>query len=441
MLRSSPVALAISVHGVFFRATIFRVDERTYTRGSVLTDSLLFIYRCVSSGIAAAGDNRKDLTGEIEFMKVLHVVGSLNRAGVETWMVQVLRHVDRQKYRMDFVVHTAEPGAYDEEIKALGARVIPCLPRLQHGNPLRYALNFRRILREYGPYDCVHSHVHHTSGFVLMLAAMMHVPIRIAHSHCDTRTHDRSFPFLHRAYFLVMDALIRRFATAGIAGTEFAAASLFSDSWASDPRWKLQPYGIDLHPFTEDVNSAKMRAELGIPQGSFVVGHVGRFSEQKNHHFLVDIAERFSRVEPKAVFLLVGDGPLKPRIEDQVREKGLSKHFIFAGVRNDVPRMMKGAMDCFLFPSFFEGLPLVLMEAQVAGLPCVISDTIPEQASVVPELIRRLSLDEPAEVWANELQSIRSLVGQPRENTHSKMTDCSIEASVARLTQTYDSGM
>jgi glycosyltransferase involved in cell wall biosynthesis len=353
----------------------------------------------------------------------------------------MLHHTDRQKYSMDYLVHTTEPSDYDEEIKALGARVIPCLPRLKDRNPLRYALNFRRILREYGPYDCVHSHVHHSSGFVLMLAAMMRVPVRIAQSHADTRTHDRTFPFLHRAYFSVMDALIHRFATAGIACTEFAAASIFSESWASDPRWRLQPYGIDLHPFAEEVNSGKLRAELGIPQGSFVVGHVGRFSEQKNQRFLVDIAERFSRLEPKAVFLLIGDGPPKPGIEDLVRERGLGKHFIFAGVREDVPRLMKGAMDCFLFPSLFEGLPLVLLEAQAAGLPCVISDTIPQQASIVTDLVRRLSLGEPAEVWANELHSIRSLAGQPRGNTLSKLTDYSIEASVARLTQLYDSCM
>ena len=140
-------------------------------------------------------------------MKILHVIGGLNRAGAETWMVQVLHNIDRKKYRMDFVVHTAEPGEFDEEIQALGARVIPCLPRLQHGNPLRYALNFRRILREYGPYDCVHSHVHHTSGFVLMLAAMMRVTMRIAHSHSDTRTLDRKAPFFVRLYYIVMNTL------------------------------------------------------------------------------------------------------------------------------------------------------------------------------------------------------------------------------------------
>ena len=372
-------------------------------------------------------------------MKILHVIGTLNRAGSETWLTQILHNIDRQKYSMHYLVHTAEPGDYDEEIKALGSRVIRCLPRLKDGNPLQYALNFRRILREYGPYDCVHSHIHHTSGFILMLAAIMRIPVRIAHSHCDTRTLDRKSPFLIRMYYATMNALIRRFATTGIACSESAAPSLFSDSWASDPRWRVQTYGIDLHPFTEVVNSASLRAELGISPDSFVIGHVGRIENQKNHRFIVDIAERFCRMEPRAVFLLVGAGSLKSDIENRVRNLGLAEHFIFAGVRRDVPRLMKGAMDCFLFPSLFEGLGLVLLEAQAAGLICVISDRLPDEASVVTKLVRRISLEEPAEVWASELLRIRSRPRQPRMDTLSKLQDNSIEASVSRLTHIYDS--
>jgi glycosyltransferase involved in cell wall biosynthesis len=372
-------------------------------------------------------------------MKILHVIGTLNRAGAETWLTQILHNIDRQKYGMHYLVHTADPGDYDEEITALGSRVIRCLPRLKHGNPLQYALNFRRILREYGPYDCVHSHIHHTSGFILMLAAIMRIPVRIAHSHCDTRTLDRKSPFLIRMYYATMNVLIRCFATQGIAVSKNAGPSLFSASWASDPRWQVCGLGIDLHPFGEEIDSGRLRAELGIPGDSFVIGHVGRIDNQKNHRFIVDIAEHFCRMEPRAVFLLVGDGSLTSEIENRVRNLGLGDHFIFAGVRRDVPRLMKGAMDCFLFPSLFEGLGLVLLEAQAAGLTCVISDKLPDEASVIPELVRRISLEEPAEVWAGELLRIRSLPRQPRADTLSRMLDCSIEASVSRLTQIYDS--
>ncbi len=123
-------------------------------------------------------------------MRILHVLGKLDRGGVETWLVQVLRHVDRQKYQMDFLVHSASPGAYDEEVRALGSRIIPCLG---HSNPAMYARNFRRVLREYGPYDVVHSHVHHYSGYVLMLRRSCAVyPCGIAHSHNGHATQQKT---------------------------------------------------------------------------------------------------------------------------------------------------------------------------------------------------------------------------------------------------------
>jgi glycosyltransferase involved in cell wall biosynthesis len=374
-------------------------------------------------------------------VKILQVVGSLDRGGVETWLMQILRHIDRQKYSMDFLVHTTKPGALDKQAMEFGARIIPCLPRLSDGKPLLYARNFRRILRECGPYDCVHSHIHHSSGYVLMLAAMMGIPVRIAHSHNDTRAADKTYSLPRRVYSSAMDALIRRFATLGIAVSRSAAPSLFSESWTSDSRWRLCSLGIDLHPFTMAIDSQTLRAELGIAQNSFVIGNVGRFAEQKNHRFLVEIADRLSRMEPKAIFMLVGDGPLKPEIEALVRRRGLSANFIFMGVRQDVQRLMMGAMDCFLFPSSYEGLGLVLWEAQAAGLTCVISEMIPEEATLATTLVRRLSLDAPPEAWARELQRIHSIAGKSRAPMPSKLSACTIQASAASLTRIYDASL
>ena len=369
-------------------------------------------------------------------MRILQVVGGLNRGGAETWLVQILGHIDRDRFHWDFLVHTTEPGAYDEEVKALGARVIPCL---KPSNWIQYALNFRRILREYGPYDCVHSHVHHFSGYVLLLAAIMRIPMRIVHSHLDTRAIDQGAAFLRRAYLSWMEILIRRFATAGIAVSDNAARSLFAESWISDPRFSLCPLGIDLRPFKQHVDPQQMRSELGIPPDAFVVGHVGRFVEQKDHRFLVEIAEHLCKLEPKAIFLLVGDGPLKPEIENLVRSRGLNERFVFTGVRRDVPRLMKGAMDCFLFPSLYEGLGLVLWEAQAAGLPCVISDSIPEEADIVKERVRRLSADAKAEDWAHELQHMRLVVGRSKDDIPLELQGNTIEASAAILTRSYGS--
>jgi glycosyltransferase involved in cell wall biosynthesis len=367
-------------------------------------------------------------------MRILHVVGALNRGGAETWLVQVLHHIDREKYQMDFLVHTAAPGAYDQDVKSLGSRVVVCAG---YPNPLRYAWSFVRILRQLGPYDCVHSHVHHFSGFVLMLAALSKVPIRIAQSHSDTRSVNARSSIVRKAYLALMAALIRLCSTGGIAVSQNAAAALFPASWSADPKWNIIPLGIDLAPFRGEVDPARIRRELGIPPDAIVVGHVGRFVAVKNHKFIVQIARHFCEDEPRAIFLLVGDGPLRPEIEEMVRAAGLSNRFVFTGLRSDVAAIMKGAMDCFLFPSLYEGFPLALVEAQAAGLPCVLSDAVSEEADLMPEQIWRLSLANPAKEWA---RAIKELVCSPRPHPTTPppaIFPNSIAASVSHLEAYY----
>jgi glycosyltransferase involved in cell wall biosynthesis len=181
-----------------------------------------------------------------------------------------------------------------------------------------------------------------------------------------------------------------------------------------------------------------VRAQLGIPQGSFVVGHAGRFCEQKNHRFLVEVAEQFLRTQPSAVFLLIGDGPLRPAIQDMVRSRGLAEHFFFAGSRADVPSLMMGAMDCFLFPSLYEGLGLVLWEAQAAGLECLVSANLPEEAEVIPARVTRLGLDEPAARWAQVLGAIAQRGGSRSRQVDRQMQTFSIQVSTGHLLGRYD---
>src|SRR5208283_1463389 len=145
-------------------------------------------------------------------VRILHVVGGMNRGGVETWLMHLLRHLDRQRFRMDFLVHTSQPCAYDNEIAAFGSRIIHCFP---HTKPWRYAPNLMRILREDGPYDVVHSHVHHFTGLLLFIARRAGVPVRIAHSHSDTSLSDNGAGPGRLAYLWLMKYLIRTNATGG----------------------------------------------------------------------------------------------------------------------------------------------------------------------------------------------------------------------------------
>lgn len=339
-------------------------------------------------------------------MRILHVVGGLNRGGAETGLMHLLRHIDRKKYPMDFLVNTEKPCHYDDEAKSLGARIIPCLTP---ANPLQYAYNFHRILRKYGPYKCIHSHVHQFSGFILALAAAEGIPVRIVHSRTDTRILDDASSLTRRAYIRLMERLIRRFATCGIAVSHKAAESLFPKGWEGKDNWTVFPSGIDFGPFEGTADPLKVRGELAIPLDAHVIGHVGRFVNVKNHNFIVDIAESLLQRDSKALFLLVGDGPLRPEIEHLVHSRGLWDHFVFAGIRTDIPRILKSAMDCFVLPSIYEGLPMSLLEAQAAGLHCVVSDTVSSEGNIGDIAVSQVSLSQPPEMWADCLQKAMSL--------------------------------
>jgi glycosyltransferase involved in cell wall biosynthesis len=319
----------------------------------------------------------------------------MDYGGVETWLMHVWRHIDRTKFQFDFCYTKPQPGAYAPQIEALGGRMVAC--RLNQRNPFGFARRFRALLRK-GQYGVVHSHVHHFSGFVIRLAHRAGVPMRIAHCH-STSDGKESGPS-RSLYHALMKHWIRKYATHGLAASRDAAVSLFGLNWQSDPRFRVLSCGIDLEPFRQDVCRQAVRQELGIPLNAPVVGHVGSFRPPKNHAFLLQIAAEVLKLRPDVRFLLVGDGPLRPQIEARARDLGIEKNVIFAGARSDVPCLMLGAMDVFILPSLWEGLPVSLLEAQAAGLRCVSSDAVPPEAAVVPDVVRYVRLSAGAGEWA-----------------------------------------
>ncbi|BAZ00598.1 group 1 glycosyl transferase [Tolypothrix tenuis PCC 7101] len=371
-------------------------------------------------------------------IRILHVIGGMVRGGIETWLMHILRHIDRDRFQMDFLVHTTDPCAYDDEIRRLGSQIIPC--PLQPWRPWDYAANFRQILREFGPYDIVHSHLHHFSGYTLRLARLSGVPICIAHSHNDISAEHAKSGLYRRWYCSVMKSWIAENATLGLGCSRKAVADLFGSQWQADPRWQLLYYGIDLEPFQNPVDPVAVRSEFNIPADAFVIGHVGRFHPQKNHQFLIEIAAQVARREPKMYLLLLGEGYLQPEILRQVLQMGLGDRVIFAGSRSDIPRLMLGAMDVFLLPSLHEGLPLVLLEAQAAELPCIISDDITQEVDIIQPLIHRLSILQSASEWAETLLAQRKAVFNIT-SYHAleliKQSPLSIETSVQNLQRMY----
>ncbi len=372
-------------------------------------------------------------------MRILQVVGTMDRAGAETWLMHVLRNIDRERFQVDFLVHSDAAGDYDDEIRALGSKVIPCL---SPSKPWLYARNFRRILRQHGPYDVVHSHVHHFSGYLLWLASQYGVKNRVVHSHSDTSLTEANAGVARRLYLNTARTLLEKYATTGLAASKEAAVALFGPNWESNPRWRILHCSIDLSPFERQIDSVALRKEIGIPDDAFVMGHVGRFQAMKNHAFLVEVLQEVRNRNSNAHLLLVGDGPLRSEIEAKVKQLDLSKYVHFVGVQKDIPQFMMGAMDVFVMPSIFEGLPMVGIEMQAAGLPFVLSDAISDELDIIPELSCRLSLDQTVEEWADSILQIEKnqpTISQQKILSIVKNSSFNIRESIKDLEEIYGS--
>lgn len=369
--------------------------------------------------------------------KVLHIVGTLNHGGVESWLKQVVECIDRSSFQLDFLSFTQKECSYDADVRALGAKVIACPPP---SHPLAFARGFARVLNEHGPYDVVHSHIHFCSGFVLWLAHRAGVPMRIVHSHSDTRSEDSELGMPRRAYTAVSKWLIGRYATKHLAASKLAARALFGEDWEQRSGARLLYCGIDLSQFRQAVDRTQVRKGLGLPDGAVVLGHVGRLVKVKNHSLVLEVAQRLVSRRSDVFILLVGEGPMRPEIEAGLRSRGLESNVLLLGSRRDVPRLMLAAMDVFVFPSHCEGLGLAVVEAQAAGLPCVISSAIPQEVEVVPQMIKRLSVSDPVDAWADAIEESALRGRRLSQSEALAIVECShfnITASVRELERVY----
>jgi glycosyltransferase involved in cell wall biosynthesis len=364
-------------------------------------------------------------------IRVLQVVGGLNRGGSETWLKNLARAIDRERFAFDFLVHSTGPFDYEDELRSLGANLLYA-PRGRA--PWTYASKLHEVLRRHGPYDAVHSHVYLFSGVVLAVAKAAGVPKRIVHAH----TARAELAFGRRAYAQLALALVRRYATHGLAVSDAAAAAFFGSKWRRDHRWQLAHCGIDLEAFRGLDTRAAVLAEFGIPRDAFVVGHVGRFVREKNHEFIIEILRAASARRSVVHALMIGDGPLRAGIERQVEAFGLTKSVTFCGARADVPRLLS-ALDAFVFPSLFEGLPLSVVEAQAAGVPVVMSDRITHEVRAIPDLVRTLSLEAGPDAWASAILEGCSAGHTVRANALSTLasTDFDIRDSARTLARLY----
>lgn len=357
-------------------------------------------------------------------IRVLHMIAALEMGGSQALVMNLYRNIDRQQIQFDFVLDHPERDDYAAEVKALGGRIFT-MPGF-HGNVGEIRRAWDEFFTQHPEYRVLHSHVRSYASLYLPIAKK-HGVKTIIHSHSTSNGSGISslvkaalqYPLRHQA-----DVLMSCTREAGI--------WLFGEKACGSDRFFLLPNAVDVEKFSYNESTRRdYRQKLGL-DGKLVIGHVGRFHEAKNHLFLLESFARLVAGRPDSVLLLVGDGALRPEIEEKIEELGLQAHVILTGNRGDVAELMQ-AMDLLAFPSKWEGLPVTVVEAQAAGLSCLISDQITRDVDLSP-LVRRLPIDDPAD-WTEAMAE-----PAPRQDVCQSIVDAGFEIgeSVKRLSGLYE---
>jgi glycosyltransferase involved in cell wall biosynthesis len=328
-------------------------------------------------------------------LRILHVVVNMNRGGAETLIMNLYRNIDRSKVQFDFL--TCKEGVFDSEIIEMGGKVhkIPYISDVGHFN---YLNELKKFFLSNNQYKIVHSHMDKISGLVLVTARKAGIPVRISHSH-STRSEGG---FSVKCYKWYAGKFLLPNATDLLACSNKAAKWLFRNS---AKQVLILKNGIECERFRFSPNIRnKVREKLKITDDCLVIGHVGRFSHPKNHQFLIEIFNEVIKVRQDSKLILVGDGPLLSHVKNKVTEYNLTDKVEFLGVRGDVDQLLQ-AFDLFLFPSLYEGLPVTLIEAQGAGLPCLIADSITQEVDMGLNLVEFFPLSNK-EVWIEKIKNI-----------------------------------
>jgi len=338
---------------------------------------------------------------KVKPFRILHVVGGMDRGGAETMIMNLYRKVDRTKIQFDFLYMKPGQHHYDQEIRDLGGRILYINPPRKVG-VIRHIYEIVSTIRKYGPFIAVHAHTLFHSGIVMCAAFLAGVGKRICHSHNTSDV--GADKLLRKMYFNIMKTMIKIFATHMIACGRDAGAYLFGKRAVESGEVVVFPNAIDLKKYeilTYD-DALRLRQSLGLPEEATIIGHVGRFAEQKNHKFFIPLMEYVKVNSLNICLVLVGDGELRSSIQKLVEEKGLNKYIKFLGIREDIPELMN-MFDVFVMPSLYEGLPVTLIEAQAAGTPCIISDNITREVDMGLNLVEFVSLDSPVETWIDKI--------------------------------------
>lgn len=357
-------------------------------------------------------------------IRVLEVCQRMEAAGVQSFLMNMYRNIDKEKVQMDFLVHYKEHQFFDNEIERMGGKIYRLSVR-ENYNLIKYWFDLRKLFREHPEYHIIHGHMDTLGVVYLKCAKKMGVPIRIAHAHNDSVQNGIKKPFR-----LFMIRLYKKYANCLMACSYNAGKFMFGDC-----NFHVMNNAIDISKYGyNEKMRAKKREELGLTD-NFVIGNVGRFHVQKNQLFLIDVLKQLISFDQTAKLLLIGSGEMEAEIEDKIEKEGVKKHVMILKNRADVNYLYQ-AMDMFVLPSLYEGLPVSGIEAQASGLPCVFSSSVTSKADITGN-VNFISLDKEALEWAKAIKNIHKTFERKIVDEKIKMAGYDAKEEAEKLQNFY----
>lgn len=357
--------------------------------------------------------------------RVLHIVGKMDRAGAETMLMNLYRHIDHSKIQFDFITFTNEAGDYDPEIRELGGRVIPILAN----NPIERMLKLQRFLRQHPEYKIVHAHMLLSNAFHLLAAKGAGVKHRISHSHNTSNGQSNTVKKIYEKWALITN---RTVATYKIACGKLAAKYLFGTT----KDILLLPNAVDMQKMIEVADNSRNYISRKFNDSNLKIIQVGRLSTVKNHQFSLKIAEELKNRKIDFTLYFVGEGPLKDKLKQQVNTVSLENNVKFLGMRTDITELMASA-DYMIMPSLHEGFPVVLVESQTVGLTALVSDQVSTEVDLGLGLVDFIAIDSATD-WVDRLLSDRpSLCDDSDRMTVMKSSGFDAPTNAQQLMQVY----
>lgn len=324
--------------------------------------------------------------------RILHIVSSMNRGGIENAIMNYYRHIDRDRIQFDFLLEKQAKGEFEDEIIALGGRIY----KNSLNNPLKYIWNLNKFLKQHKEYSIIHAHHLPWAAIPLAFSKFHGINHRICHIHFASN------PVTHKQVKSILHKIVPKFSTHYFSCGEYAGKRYYGDKIIKSGAYRIIPnsINIDRYAYNESVRK-EYRRKLQIADDELIIGQVGRISFIKNHKFALEVIKEMVNLGHKIKFLIVGDGEMSAEIKQYAGQLGVSDYCLFVGsVAN--PEDYMQAMDALIFPSFKEGLGMVAIEAQTAGLKCFVSDGVPQEVKRT-DLVTFLPLSQGTKYWAESI--------------------------------------